>query len=86
MIEYNTRRRKSEAKVGDRVSIEGRKRESKFEVNGKIVWIDWQEREAVVRFDTSQETVDLDELRDCWTDEAGGFYIMEEPYDQDNAN
>jgi len=85
MIEYKTRRRESQARVGDRVSIEGRKRENVFEVNGKIIRIDWQERQAIVLFDTSQETIDLDELRDCWTDAVGGYYLMEEPYDPNSS-
>ncbi len=85
MIEYKTRRRESQAQVGDRVSIEGRKRDGKFEVNGSVVRIDWETREAIVRFDTSQETIELHELRDCWTDAMGGYYIMETSYDP-NSN
>jgi hypothetical protein len=85
MIEYKTRRRETYPRRGDGVWIEGRVPDKPMAqgVNGTIVRLDWDTREAIVLLDGKQRTFEFDELRSCWNDVLNA-YIVEEPYVEDN--
>lgn len=80
MIEYKTRQRGSNPRLGDKVWIEGRVPDEPLRqgINGTIIFINWSEREIIVLLNNKQITFDMEDFRGRWCDGTNS-YLMEEP-------
>lgn len=93
MIKFELRRRKEWPKRGDKFwkeySSRTRPKDKPHAMgcNGFIARIDWQEKLIIVVYDDGKtEEYQLWEIRNCWTDNSGGMYIIESEEEHETIN